>query len=265
MFCCRLFESCYWHCYGKWQFDEDIALYEDEVTENKDVRGVDNLAFWDSVSMLARQSAIIMQPSPSKLSLEVPITFNVDNSETQTDSNDNRGSNVNSNLTDEEKYIKYASTSENGQKNKLRKKSAIEEMIERKTVTLNVPKERKKSLKERRNSTADLTLDLSAIQIKLDNDLNEVPIIRQGSVPKFYDSYTPEHNPFIESSVLASPMIAATPQFDLKSVVQIENEIENAMHATKPVSRMANIRKKIKPILIKKPSTKSLPDSINHI
>lgn len=260
-----MFESCYWHCYAKWKFDEDIALYEDETTEKKISRQTsqhDNLAFWDSVSMIANRSAIIMQPSPSKLSLyqqDEPITFIVTTPSQETDFNKIKETSSR-NLTDEEKYIKINDITDEPKK-KYRKKSAIEELIDKKTLP-NGEKERKKSLKERRNSTADLTLDLSC---KDDNEFHEIPIIRQDSVPKFFLNYTPEYNPFAESNVLTSPMVSQSPKFDLKSVVQIEKEIEQATQVKRISSRMANIRRKMAPILIKKGSTKSLPDSINHI
>lgn len=219
------------------------------------------MAFWDNVSVIANRSAIIMQPSASKLSLyqpDEPLTFNVPVSSQKINI---PPSNANINLTDEEKYVKINDS--NDQRNKNRKKSTIEDLIDRKTAP-DDEKERKKSLKERRNSTVDLTLDLS---FKLDNDFHEIPIIRQDSVPKFFLNYTPEYNPFAESNVLTSPVVAKTPQFDLKSVVQIEKEYEQATQVKRALTqkRIANIKRKMVPILLKKGSTKSLPDTVNHI
>lgn len=220
---------------------------------------MDNLAFWDSVQMLATRSAILTQPTsslPNLNQLEVPkspIQITIDSPSTLSPK---------SNLTDEEKIYSDLTPE---QKTKYRKKSAVEEMIKKKQ-TPNSERQRKKSLKERRNSTADLTLDLS---VKLDG-FHDLPITRQESVPKFYTSALPEYNPFAPTSALVSPTLPQThtPQFDLKSVVQIENEIERTIstQTKRPNSKLDGAKRKMKLILIKKQaSTRSLPDSINHI
>lgn len=156
------------------------------------------------------------------------------------------------------------------EKKKSRKKSIVEEKIEKKYLAPETERVRKKSLKERRNSTADLTIEIPKLE-----DFHEIPTVRQSNIPSHYEKWTPEDNPFIRidgGSALVSPVLPNTPIFDLKSIVNevnhcrtMENERSNRL-STKTSMRMENIRRKMKPILIKKqPSTKSLPDMANHI
>lgn len=261
----RIIESCYWHCYGKWHFDEEIAMYEEECLEKKkDSKAVDNPAFWDSVAVLARESVIVNQPimerPPSSTPILSPIRITIDSPDSSTSLPNKRDLN----LTDEEKCVKFSEVpTEKDTINKYRKKSLIEERIEKKLMP--PQRQRKKSLKERRNSTADLTLDLSIRH----EDFHDIPITRQESMPKFYTSYTPEYNPFAENPLASPIIIKTTPQYDLKSIVNIEKEIELSIQEhnreKRTSSRMANIRRKMAPILVKKASSKSLPDTINHI
>ncbi|KAF2883295.1 hypothetical protein ILUMI_22884 [Ignelater luminosus] len=132
---------------------------------------------------------------------------------------------------------------------------------------------RKKSLRERRMSRS-LTLNI-------DRNL-ELPIIRQVSMPKFYID-TPEANQ-LDSSVLMtpsatlmSPILPRSTQndsFDLRSVVQLENEYRAQVQSVPvpvhkqltPPSRLSQIKEKLKSTKIKRQgSATNLPNSIQHI
>ncbi|GLV40669.1 uncharacterized protein CBL_04472 [Carabus blaptoides fortunei] len=262
------FESCYWHCIEKWLcYDETIATYEDPLPQEKDPRVYDNIAFWDSVAVIANRSIVTVQPLPQSTKpaddnhkqpniVTNPPKPPQNELNTSTDSEDSNRPNIIVNSPDSDK-------------SQCRKKSAIEEKIEKSSETFCQERNRKKSLKERRKSAAGLTL-------KLQNDFHEIPVIRQNSMPKFYLD-TPElgtHRTYgsDRSSVLVSPVLPNSPTFnyDLRSVVQMEKEHYATM--SKPAtprsnrsSRLTNVRKKLKPMLSKKASSKSLPDGINHV
>lgn len=304
-------ESCYWHCFEKWFcYDENIALYEDPCVEEKGRRSYDNMAFWDSVAVIANRSIVTIQPLPNKNDSSTILNINNNKLSTESDpdqkhsSDDVDGPMIQTQSLQQTEAIKNSDCvikiteptpekgkvklrkqsavddkieqrqrSESNAKERIRKQSAIEEMIEQRQRSESnaQDRQRKKPLKERRKSAAGLTL-------KLDNDFHEIPVIRQSSMPKFFLD-TPEidtlHGNYSgeRSSVLVSPVLGNSPtySFDLKSIVQIENEMmaqqskPSTPKASRTSSRLNQVRKKLKPIIIKKPSSKSLPDSIHHM
>lgn len=279
--CCQnCLESCYWHCFEKWFFDDNIALYEDPQAEQKERRSYDNVAFWDSVAVIANRAVVTIQPLPNK---------NTDETIKQIGQPGSKGTNfekqrkktvtdfpgINKITKPETPPIKSSikinvtEATPDKEKSNIRKQSAIVELIESRGRSESNAEEklRKKSLKERRKSAAGLTL-------KLDNDFHEIPVIRQSSMPRFFIE-TPDidskHGNYSgeRSSVLVSPVIGNSPTFsyDLKSIVQIENELKANSKPCTPKSnrssRLTQVKKKLKPISIKK--QKSLPDGINHM
>lgn len=131
-------------------------------------------------------------------------------------------------------------------------------------------KMRKKSLRERRMSRSQtFTFNISS----------ELPLIRQLSMPKFYLE-TPEADQ-IEATIAKTPSTALSPvqphsrfDFDLRSVVQMEKEKDFSKSQTHvPVhgesersSRLAQIRGKLNPLKIKRqPSMNTSPNAIIHM
>lgn len=65
MFCCSCLESCYWHLIEKrFCYDESIALYEEPEREEKNNNFFDNLAFYDSVSVIAGRAIVTIDSLP---------------------------------------------------------------------------------------------------------------------------------------------------------------------------------------------------------
>lgn len=64
----RCFESCYWHLIEKrFCFDEEIALYQEPFRkEEKNNNMFDNMAFYDSVSVIAGRAIVTIDPLPEK-------------------------------------------------------------------------------------------------------------------------------------------------------------------------------------------------------
>lgn len=255
-------------------------MYEDPQAEQKERRSYDNVAFWDSVAVIANRAVVTIQPLPNK---------NTDETIKQIGQPGSKGTNfekqrkktvtdfpgINKITKPETPPIKSSikinvtEATPDKEKSNIRKQSAIVELIESRGRSESNAEEklRKKSLKERRKSAAGLTL-------KLDNDFHEIPVIRQSSMPRFFIE-TPDidskHGNYSgeRSSVLVSPVIGNSPTFsyDLKSIVQIENELKANSKPCTPKSnrssRLTQVKKKLKPISIKK--QKSLPDGINHM
>lgn len=245
-------------------------MYEDPQAEQKERRSYDNVAFWDSVAVIANRAVVTIQPLPNK-NTDEPIkqNFEKQRKKTVTDFPGNQITKPETPPIKSSIKLTVTEPTPDKEKTKVRKQSAIEEIIENRGRSESNAEEklRKKSLKERRKSAAGLTL-------KLDNDFHEIPVIRQSSMPRFFIE-TPDidskHGNYSgeRSSVLVSPVIGNSPTFnyDLKSIVQIEKELQATSKPCTPKpnrsSRFTQVKKKLKPISIKK--QKSLPDGINHM
>jgi hypothetical protein len=61
------FETCYWHLIEKrFCYDESIALYEVPEKEEKNNNFFDNMAFYDSVSVIAGRAIVTIDPLPEE-------------------------------------------------------------------------------------------------------------------------------------------------------------------------------------------------------
>lgn len=62
------FETCYWHLIEeRFCFDETIASYQEPIAkEEKNNNLFDNMAFYDSVSVIAGRSIVTIDPLPEK-------------------------------------------------------------------------------------------------------------------------------------------------------------------------------------------------------
>ena len=67
VFCFSCLETCYWHLIEKrFCYDESIALYEVPEKEEKNNNCFDNLAFYDSVSVIAGRAIVTIDPLPEE-------------------------------------------------------------------------------------------------------------------------------------------------------------------------------------------------------
>ncbi|XP_044739078.1 uncharacterized protein LOC123300556 isoform X2 [Chrysoperla carnea] len=73
-------ESCYWHCCEKWFcYDESIALWEDPDAEQRNHIGWDNMAYWDSISVIANRNVVTIQPlAETKPPQQQLLSVNID-------------------------------------------------------------------------------------------------------------------------------------------------------------------------------------------
>lgn len=179
--------------------------------------------------------------------------------------------NLSSNLLQNE-----VTPSENNHPNEIVKSSTTPNI--KSTSLLNVANEsertRKKSLRERRMSRS--------LTLTIDRNI-ELPVFRHTSMPKFYLD-TPEMNQtdstflMTPSATLTSPVLprnSDSAYFDLRSIVQIENEHRYTHNQTpvpvhhkqfSPHSRLSQIKDKLKSTKLKKSgSSTNLPNSIQHI
>ncbi|XP_060521329.1 uncharacterized protein LOC132698979 isoform X2 [Cylas formicarius] len=280
--CCQeCFESCYWHFIEeRFCFDKNIALYEEPVKKSSEKNNnlFDNMAFYDSVSVIAGRSIVTIDPMPVKKNEAVieqprkrPLWPSHNSKDLEPDylkpsrlPAEDRGSDPNStdtgNDTDTQRtLIVKKERKKLDEKFPIKKsvsfhnipdKSSSDESDEKTKSSgenLSIPEEdvggqRKKSLRERRMS--------KSLYLKIDFP-KEVPIIRQNSVPKFFMD-SPEENQIRDSSltktpttILKSPLTASLDfDFDLYSVVQIEK------------SRIAENANKAPPVPIHKESSK---------
>ncbi|XP_044263604.1 uncharacterized protein LOC123010631 isoform X1 [Tribolium madens] len=280
------FESCYWHLIEKrFCYDESIALYEVPEKEEKNNNFFDNMAFYDSVSVIAGRAVVTIDPLPEekpivqqptrklrwenevlgqnrweKLSKSVPAIFDAAKKE------------------EEKQKSEEEKKTEHERKNNDKSDKSRDAVDKPKLETLKpenlVPEIRRRSLAERRLS--------KSLYLKIDQP-KEIPIIRQQSMPKFYVD-TPEerdqqHTSMFRtpSSALASPVPKSSAfVYDLYSVVQMERERVKHMDTQVPVhrkesdrsSRLLQIRDKIKLRRVKSslgtPVT-NLPHSHQHI
>lgn len=296
-------ESCYWHLIEeRFCFDESIATYQEPITkEEKNNNFCDNMAFYDSVSVIAGRAIVTIDPLPvkkesspiisqprkrnfivksksqSSMQHVTPViletNYDLDEKGYSSLGNDSKYSEKNeeevSSTNIGKKTVSFGDISNRPFENTVADTPAVSE-----NTFLSPPptvEMRKKSLMERRQSRS--------LHLKIDGP-KEVPIIRQSSVPKFFLE-TPETNQQ-DSSLVKSPLTALqSPMickngfcYDLKSVVQIESEKMNVGEQEKKhiplvhresTSRLSQIKDKIK---LKKSkstvSTSNIPHS-NYI
>ncbi|RZB39435.1 uncharacterized protein BDFB_001471, partial [Asbolus verrucosus] len=274
-------ETCYWHLIEKrFCYDESIALYEVPEKEEKNNNFFDNMAFYDSVSVIAGRAVVTIDPLPEEKPIVQQPTRKL---RWQNDETDHNKENISKSvpviyeMAEEEKEEKSKSKEETKTQDGVT--SQADKTDRPKLETLkpeNLEPEveiRRKSLKERRMS--------KSLYLKIDQP-KEIPIIRQQSMPKFYLD-TPEDRDQT-TSMFRTPSVALTSPvpkssafvYDLYSVVQMERERAQNMSNQVPVhrkesersSRLMQIRDKIKLRRVKSslgtPVT-NLPHSHQHI
>jgi hypothetical protein len=275
----RCFETCYWHLIEKrFCYDESIALYEVPEKEEKNNNFFDNMAFYDSVSVIAGRAIVTIDPLPEEKPIVQQPTRKLrwQNYQPEEEKHESISKSVPAiceMTTEEDKETKT--------EEEVRPSDEVDCAVAKddkpKLATLkpeNLEPEveiRRKSLKERRLS--------KSLYLKIDQP-KEIPIIRQQSMPKFYLD-TPDDQ--ATTSMFRTPSVALTSPvpkssafvYDLYSVVQMERERVQNMDQV-PVhrkesersSRLLQIRDKIKLRRVKSslgtPVT-NLPHSHQHI
>lgn len=260
----------------------------------------ENMAFFDSVSIIAGRAIVTIDPLPEKQK-ELPVIhqpkrikwFEVedDDNEENADKFNNKDNIpvINAHKVDSDSDKQDHVSSKNALNLSVKTHDSNDSIFEKavkardqrspsvsklnRAQTLAVIRNdddiqmRKKGLRERRMSRSQT--------FNFNNNI-ELPLIRQASMPKFYLD-TPDYT---DSAVVKTPGTALSPvptfrfDFDLRSVVQLEKdkEMENkAGHV--PVhgdpersSRLAQIRGKLRPLKIKRqPSVSNLPNSVLHM
>lgn len=293
-------ETCYWHLIEKrFCYDESIALYEEPPEKDeKNNNMFDNMAFYDSVAIIAGRAIVTIDPLPEKPK-EEPIVQqprrirwwegddddderNMPSKENHipqiTQEKSNSASVSCETLLDSRNLLNLSVdsvTSKDSPEEKPKREQrspSISKLGRAQTLAVidDEIKMRKKSLRERRMSRSQ-TFNF--------NTSSELPLIRQLSMPKFYLE-TPEADQ-IESAIVKTPSTALSPvqphirfNFDLRSVVQMEKEKDYSKSQTQvPVhgeiersSRLAQIRGKLNPLKIKRqPSVNAGPNAIIHM
>ncbi|XP_063919456.1 uncharacterized protein LOC135134654 isoform X2 [Zophobas morio] len=283
-------ETCYWHLIEKrFCYDESIALYEVPEKEEKNNNCFDNLAFYDSVSVIAGRAIVTIDPLPEEKPIVqqptrklrwqnevrnriIPqeITRAIPRiSESCEEDYGNHAEKRKSDSDTEEKKLTQAPKPEPDTPD-LPDKPKLETL---KPENLEPEVEiRRKSLKDRRMS--------KSLYLKIDQP-KEIPIIRQQSMPKFYLD-TPDDQ--ASTSMFRTPSAALTSPvpkssafvYDLYSVVQMERARVQNMGGHVPIhrkesdrsSRLLQIRDKIKLRRVKSSlgtSITNLPHSHQHI
>ncbi|KAJ8938749.1 hypothetical protein NQ314_011346 [Rhamnusium bicolor] len=211
----------------------------------------DNMAFYNSVSVIAGRAIVTIDPLPEKDSklpvVQQPRRLKWQEQIKNNTKNEDPFRSVQSARNDA--IIKKSLSFEN-MLNKAEDPKELTENVTKSENSLAVPRVevRKKSLKERRMS--------KSLYLKIDFP-KELPIIRQHSMPKFYLD-TPEENQ-TESTLIKTPMTALQSpmvkkeefSYDLYSVVQIEKtkNQENAKEVIpihRSPSKLSQIKGKIK-------------------
>ncbi|XP_018333152.1 uncharacterized protein LOC108742437 isoform X2 [Agrilus planipennis] len=273
----------------------------------------DNLAFYDKVAIIAGRSIVTIDPLPSKTDPPTPVISqpprrirwwedDVDEQNRKNEEKIVRHAQSNEELSSQNKNqesenipqlkiepdrekskssIDISTTDDKSKKeNELPIISRLKPAEENLASSSNnssrssldeKPKIRKKSLRERRMSRS-LTLDIERAL--------ELPIIKQQSMPKFYVDSPDASRLDISgspSSVLVSPRIrkeSKAYEYDLRSVVQIENEKKKKIQQHAPIHKQMSQSKlqSIKDKLIRPQdklkhqfSTGSLPNVVNYI
>lgn len=306
--CCQdCWESCYWNLIEeKFCFDENIALYQEpdeKKPSEKNNNMFDNMAFYDSVSVIAgraivtidplevqkKQTPVMEQPRkrlkwPEKNSKalesnylsEMPFIKEEKPAEKPTSDTDGGESETQEALVQKkvpnrlhEKFQIKKSVSFHNIPEKTSSSSGDESDYVR-NKNLVVPEEEEvtlrvgKSLRERRMS--------KSLSLKIIDFPKELPIIRQNSMPKFYLD-TPDENQMKDSTLVkTSALTMKTPapaefNFDLQSVVQLQKDIQSsqAKQPPAPIHRETSKLNLLKDkILLKKSKSTLSASSLPH-
>lgn len=255
----------------------------------------DNMAFYDSVAVIAGRAVVTIDPLPDKLK-QVPIvqqptrrlrwweddknektketvpSITEEKSEGSISSDEGIEIKNTGSISAEEKTDKEEETEKMEIKRDQRSPS-VNKLSRAQTMAVIDDGKRGLKLRERRMSRSQ-TFNF--------NTGAELPLVRQLSMPKFYlDTPDVTHT---ESTIVKPPSSALSPvqpgisqfNFDLRSVVQIEKEKEKEKgepRVSVPVhgepersSRLAQIRGKLNPLKIKRQhSMTNVPNSSVHM
>lgn len=296
-FCYSCLETIYWHLIEKrFCYDENIALYEEPYEKSeKNNNMFDNMAFYDSVAVIAGRAVVTIDPLPEKTKQQPPIVQqptkklrwwedeenNVEikksapsitevKSEASISSDEGIEIKHRNSLSADEKPEKEEELEKLEVKRDQRSPS-VNKLSRAQTLAVIDDGKRGLRLKERRMSRSQ-TFNF--------NTGAELPLVRQLSMPKFYLD-TPDINQ-TEATIVKPPSSALSPvqpgisqfNFDLRSVVQMEKEKEKGdVRVSVPVhgepersSRLAQIREKLNPLKIRRQhSMTNVPNSSVHM
>lgn len=306
-------ESCYWHCCEKWFcYDESIALWEDPEAECRNQNGWDNMAYWDSIAVIANRSIVTIQPTSENKIIQLPPQLILPNEDItdqlnlQEDlhrrlsevfqhssmlkdtplNNINEADEVDSSTTLQLPPAKVIftlddETEKDNEYNTLKESRSHEQLNTIQEVAENTTMDYIKS-----GSAEDLPTAIvpvaglfeakshERIYPMLSRRPTELRLIKQSSMPNFYVE-TPDLSgmppPLSHEKILTSPILPNTPKFkyDLRSIVEIEKnkQADEVSETEQKSKRLIHLRKKIAPLIIKKPSLKNLtlkPNNENH-
>lgn len=285
-------ETIYWHLIEKrFCYDESIALYEEPYEKNeKNNNMFDNMAFYDSVAIIAGRAVVTIDPLPEKSKQQQPVVqqpmkrlrwWEDEKHEKMKETvpsimEEKSESSISSDEGIEIKTNGYLSADEKTEAEKLEVKKdqrspSVNKLSRAQTLAVIDDGKRGLRLRERRMSRSQ-TFNF--------NTAAELPLVRQLSMPKFYlDTPDVAHT---ETAIAKTPSTALSPvqpglnqfNFDLRSVVQMEKEKEKGeVRMSVPVhgepersSRLAQIRGKLNPLKIKRqPSMTNVPNSSIHM
>lgn len=263
----------------------------------------ENMAFFDSVSIIAGRAIVTIDPIPEKTK-QPPVVHQpkrikwfVQDDDKKNEENDKKSNNkenipvINTNNADSDSDKQDDVSSKNSLNLSVNTQGSKDSILEKpgqrrdqrspsvsklnRAQTLAVIRNdddiqmRKKGLRERRMSRSQ------TFNFNYNNNI-ELPLIRQSSMPKFYLD-TPDQT---DSAMVKTPGTALSPvpttrfDFDLRSVVQLEKDKEMEMKSGHvPVhgdpersSRLAQIRGKLRPLKIKRQqSVSNIPNSVLHM
>ncbi|CAG9856226.1 unnamed protein product [Phyllotreta striolata] len=254
--CCqRCWESCWWNLVEeRFCFDETIANYEEPIVKDaeKNNNFCENMAFYDSVSVIAGRAIVTIEPLPEKKKKQPPDYQSGLPRQRALAKSKSQSSVAGAPdlvlVTDEDdiglscKWKEDDCPAIKNRPSPIKKTVSFGDITADKSTTpkpiaeitststsdvLSPPSNvelRRKSLSERRQSRS--------LHLRIDQP-KEVPIIRQSSVPKFFLD-TPDALQ-AESSLVRAPLTSLqSPRicgdgfcYDLKSVVQIERMLES--------------------------------------
>ncbi|KAL1493885.1 hypothetical protein ABEB36_009569 [Hypothenemus hampei] len=306
--CCQnCLESCYWNLIEeKFCFDESIALYEDPVKKSNEKNNnmFDNMAFYDSVSVIAGRAIVTIDPlEPRRIKEQRPVIEQPRKrlQWPEKNSKDLDANYLKSIMQDHDKQtIKTNSDTEDGMENDIREKLLIRKVphlltekypIKKSVSFHNIPNKTSSSSEDEIDSKIksssstlleedEVTLRgkslrerrmSKSLSLKLGDIPKELPIIRQNSMPKFYLD-TPDENQMKDSSLIkSSAMALKSPMdnkfdFDLQSVVQMEKERQTtqARQPPAPIHRETSKLNLIKDKILKKSKSTISVSNLPH-
>ncbi|XP_050301785.1 uncharacterized protein LOC126739984 isoform X2 [Anthonomus grandis grandis] len=272
--CLHCLESCYWNLIEeKFCFDVNIALYEEPVKHipegEKNNNIFDNMAFYDSVSVIAGRSIVTIDPKDTpkkKLELRQPVVIEQQPKKRlkwpEKNSKDLGTDYLNGALfTQEEKHNNLPTTDSEGSnesetQQKLIQKKSPQKLTEKfpikKSVSFhNIPDKTSSSSGEEsdcKTKSDSLTVPeeeevtlrgkslrerrmSKSLSLKIGDFHKELPIIRQNSMPKFYLD-TPDENQLKDSTLVKS-----TPLQALKSPMTSSSEFNFDLYSVVQIEK----------------------------